>query len=157
MGLETSENESVHLSAFRGQASAMRHLPLVTLNVVTTSGAKIPLRVFVVEKITTPLQTHVQQGVEDLPHLRGLKLAHPISSAESFDVSLLIGADHYWDLVEDHVICGPGPMAVASKLGYRIYSLIRRTIFYENLCLLVKNFLKTRGASYNRVFSHNKI
>ena len=85
---------------------------------MTTSGAKIPLRVLVVEKIATPLQTHKQQGVEDLPHLRGLKLAHPISSAESFDVSLLIGADHYWDLVEDHVIRGPGPTAVASKLGY---------------------------------------
>ena len=96
----------------------MRHLPLVILNVVTTSGKKIPLRVLVVEKIATPLQTHMQQGVEDLPHLRGLKLAHPISSAESFDVSVLIGADHYWDLVEDHVIRGPGPTAVASKLGY---------------------------------------
>ena len=112
MGLETSENESIHLSAFGGQASAVRHLPLVTLNVVTTSGEKIPLRVLVVARrllhhFTTPL-----------PHLRGLKLAHLITSDESFDVSLLIGADHYWDLVEDHVIRGPGPTAVASKLGY---------------------------------------
>ena len=118
MGLEASENESIHLSAFGGQASAVRHRPLVTLNVVTTSGEKIPLRVLVVEKIATPLQTHLQQGGEDLPHLRGLKLAHLITSDESFDVSLLIGADHYWDLVEDHVIRGPGPTAVASKLGY---------------------------------------
>ena len=101
MGLETSEIESIHLSAFGGQASAVRHLPLVTLNVVTTSGEKIPLRVLVVEKIATPLQTHLQQGVEHLPHLRGRKLAHLITSDESFDVSLLIGADHYWDLVED--------------------------------------------------------
>ena len=118
MGLETSEIESIHLSAFGGQASAVRRLPLVTLNVVTTSGEKIPLRVLVVEKIATPLQTHLQQGVEHLPHLRGLKLAHLITPDESFDVSLLIGADHYWDLVEDHVIRGPGPTAVASKLGY---------------------------------------
>ena len=77
---------------------------------MTTSGEKIPLRVLVVEKIATPLQTHLQQGVEDLPHLRGLKLAHLSTSDESFDVSLLIGADH--------VIRGPGPTAVASKLGY---------------------------------------
>ena len=101
MGLETSENETIHLLAFGGQASAVRHLPLVTLNIVTTSGEKIPLRVLVVEKMATPLQTHLQQGVEHLPHLGGLKLAHLITSDENFDVSLLIGADQYWDLVEE--------------------------------------------------------
>ena len=56
--------------------------------------------------------------MEDLTHLRRLKLAHPITSDQSFDVSLLIGADHYWDLVEDHVVRGHGPTAVASKIGY---------------------------------------
>ena len=40
---------------------------------------------------------------------------------------------------------------------YRIYSLIRRTIFYEKIYLFDRNLLKTRGASYNRVFSLNKI
>ena len=118
IGLKTSEKESIHLSPFGGQTSAVRHLPLATLNAVTTSGEKIPLRVLVIEKIATPLQTHMQQGVEDLRHLRGLKLAHLIMSDESIDISLLIGADHYWDLVEDHVIRGPGTTAVASKLGY---------------------------------------
>ena len=38
---------------------------------------------------------------------------------------------------------------------YRIYSLIRRTIFYEKICLFDENLLKTRGAPYNRVFSRN--
>ena len=88
MGLGTAQKENIHLSAFGGQASAVRRLPLVTLNIVTTSGEKIPLHVLVVEKIATPLQTHMHQGVEDLPHLRGLTLPHPITSDESFDVSL---------------------------------------------------------------------
>ena len=88
------------------------------MNVVTTSGEKIPLQALVVEKIATPLQNHLHQNVQDLPYLRGLRLAHPITSEESFEVSLLIGTDHYWDLVEDHVIRGRGPTAVASKLGY---------------------------------------
>lgn len=118
LGLETSVKEDIHLSAFGRQTSAVRHLPLATVNVVTTSGEKTPLHVLVVEKIATPLQTHMHQGMGDLPHLRGLKLAHPITSDESFEVSLLIGADHYWDLIEDHVIRGHGPTAVASKIGY---------------------------------------
>ena len=41
------------------------------------------------------------------------------------------------------------------NLMYRIYSLIRRTIFYEKICLFDENLLKIRGASYNRVFSRN--
>ena len=34
---------------------------------------------------------------------------------------------------------------------YRIYSLIRRTIFYEKISLFDENLLKTLGASYNQV------
>ena len=104
--LDLLEREDIHLSAFGAQTSAVRHLPAATVNVVTTSGEKIPLHVLVVEKIATPLQTHMHQNVEDPPYLRGLRLAHPITSDESFEVSLLIGADHYWDLIEDHVIRG---------------------------------------------------
>ena len=43
------------------------------------------------------------------------------------------------------------------KYTYRIYSLIRRIIFYGKICLIDQNLLKTRGASYNRVLSRNKI
>lgn len=35
---------------------------------------------------------------------------------------------------------------------YRIYSLVKRTIFYEKIWLFDQNLLKTRGASYKRVF-----
>ena len=47
------------------------------------------------------------------------------------------------------------PFPPKHHLDYRIYSLIRRTIFYEKRCLFDENLLKIRGASYNRVFSRN--
>ena len=47
-----------------------------------------------------------------------LQLTHPVTSTEQFTINLLIGADHYWDVVEDHIIKGNGPMAMGSKLGY---------------------------------------
>ena len=53
-----------------------------------------------------------------MPHLRDLKLAHPITSDKNFTISLLIGTDHYWSFVEDHIIRGKGPTAQRSKLGY---------------------------------------
>ena len=42
------------------------------------------------------------------------------------------------------------------KIIYRIYSLKRRTIFYEKICLFDENLLKTWGESYNQVFSRTE-
>ena len=35
-----------------------------------------------------------------------------------FHISLLVGADYYWGIVQDQVIRGNGPTAVQSMLGY---------------------------------------
>ena len=56
--------------------------------------------------------------LQTLPHLQGLKLAHPITDEDLFQVDLLIGADYYWNIVEDHIVRGPGPTAAKSKIGY---------------------------------------
>ena len=47
-----------------------------------------------------------------------LPLAHPVTTDESFKISLFIGVDHYWHIVEDNIARGNGPTAMASKLGY---------------------------------------
>ena len=57
-----------------------------------------------------------------MPHLKGLKLAHPVSSC-NFEINLLVGADFYWDIVQDKIIRGDGgPTAVQSRLGYLLSS-----------------------------------
>ena len=69
-----------------------------------------------------------------------------------------------WDLIREviallHYLVGAAwihfETLFCKRLYYRIYSLIRRTIFYEKICLFDENLLKIRGASYNRVFLHN--
>ena len=60
----------------------------------------------------------VKLNVTQLPHLHGLYLAHPIMQDDSFKISILIGTDYDWDLVEDHIVRGNGPTAMSSKLGY---------------------------------------
>ena len=57
---------------------------------------------------------------QNIPHLQGLTLAHPITGDEYFEVSLLIGTDQYWNFVGDHIVRGDGPTAMQSKLGYLI-------------------------------------
>ena len=47
-----------------------------------------------------------------------LILGHPTINGSPFTVDILIGADPYWDKVEDEIIKGPGPTAANSNLGY---------------------------------------
>ena len=68
--------------------------------------------------IAAPIQNLNKKALTDFPHLSGLHLAQPVTSTEQFTINLLIGADHYWDVVEDHIIKGKGPTAMGSKLGY---------------------------------------
>ena len=80
---------------------------------------KVPLSVLIIPTIAIPLQNVMQTHIAQLPHLQGLSLAHPVTKpATIFEISLLIGADHYWDIVEDHIIRGNGPTAMNSKIGY---------------------------------------
>ena len=68
-------------------------------------------------KIANPVRT--QRNVTTrLTYLKGLRLAHPTTLNDDFEISLLIGADFYWDFIEDEVIRGDGPTAVKSKVGY---------------------------------------
>ena len=74
----------------------------------------MPLSVLVVPRIATPLKIAnlVYQAVEQLPYLQGLEFAHPITHSSDFEITVLIGADFYWQVVEDKIIRGNGPTTV---------------------------------------------
>lgn len=78
-----------------------------------------------VENITAPLRGNAHWNLGSLPHLWELRLARPISTDESFEVSFLIGTDHFWDQVEVQVIRRDGPTTVASKPGYLLSGPMR--------------------------------
>jgi len=90
----------------------------VSVRIRTATGELVSLSALVVPTIATPISFSLDTDALQLPYLKGLPLAHPITESENFEVSLLIGADHYWDLVGDHIIRGAGPTAMSSKLGY---------------------------------------
>ena len=106
------------LSTFGTDTSHTGKFDVATIDLHSISGHLIPLTVLIVPTIAAPIHTLDQKSITNLPHLNGLQLAHSISSAEQFSITLLIGADQYWKIVEDHVIRGNGPTAVRSKLGY---------------------------------------
>jgi len=53
-----------------------------------------------------------------MDHLQELQLANPVTKSNNFFISLLIGADYYWQFMGDHIVRGDGPTAMQSKLGY---------------------------------------
>ena len=88
------------------------------IKVETTTGDKVLISVLTVPFIAASLKNSVWTSIESFPHLRGLKLAHPITNKHNFQISILIRADYYWSFVEDKIIRGKGPIAQQSKLGF---------------------------------------
>ena len=99
------------------------------IQIKTKSGQLIPLSTLITPTIATPLRNTTSTSIIKLNHFKELpvNLAHPVTSDKKFEISLLIGADHYWDIVEDVVIRGNGPTAVGSKLGYLLSGPLTRT------------------------------
>ena len=84
----------------------------------------------IVPEITVPLKNNISQTIRSLPHLIELKFAHSAQSTECFEIDLLIGADHYWDNIEDKLIRGKGPTTVQSKvIRYLLSGPINRNIY----------------------------
>ena len=118
LALQPHTQEKINISSFGITCPTSRTLDTAIINLRTRSGETLRLSVLIVPFIATPLQNTCRISVTSLPHLHNLQLAHPLTADREFKISLLVGADHYWDIVGDHIIRGNGPTAVDSKLGY---------------------------------------
>ena len=112
--------DTIRLASFgnKEQDLCYQHLDRAEIFLITDSNEKVKLDVLIIPTIAVPLKTSVQSRASELPYIKGLMLAHPVISESEFDISLLIGADQYWKIVEDIVIRANGPTAVKSKVGY---------------------------------------
>ena len=117
--VQTYHTEEICLAAsFGSPTTLVKRLDIGTIYLETIIGERLPLSVLIVPTIAAPMHNTTDYTINRLPYLKGLQLAHPVTVREQFEVTLLIGADHYWQVVEDHLVRGPGPTAVKSKLGY---------------------------------------
>ena len=101
------------------------------------NGGQIPVSVLVVPKLAVPVRNSIRAHLNDLPYLSGLTLAHPVTSDENFRISVLIGADHYWEFIQDRIVRGDGPTAVQSRLGYLLSGPLPVCQSFESTCLHV--------------------
>jgi len=129
LALKPMQHEDVSISSFGANCNLSRQVGVAMINLLTSDGQAVPLSVLLVPRIATPLQNTTSISVACLPHLHNLQLAHPLNAEQEFDISLLVGAHHYWDIVGDHIMrgVGGGPTAVASKLGYLLSGPVQLT------------------------------
>ena len=76
--------ENITIAPFGAKYSPPQSTPVGQVKVETTVGDKVPVSVLIVPFIAAPLKNTVQDSIENFPHLRGLKLAHPITSEHTF-------------------------------------------------------------------------
>ncbi|XP_071176443.1 uncharacterized protein [Mytilus edulis] len=126
--LKTTGSEAITLSRFGddNENNSIQQLNTATVKIQTIYGQDIPVDVLIVPKIAAPFKTNIETA-KQLPYLQNVKLAHAVTDDTSFEIGLLVGADQYWDIVEDDIIRGEGPTAVKSKLGYLLSGPLKRT------------------------------
>jgi len=56
-----------------------------------------------------------------------MELEHPVTASEQFDISMLIGADKYRDVIQGEVIRGDRHTAVKCKTGYLLIGKCKRS------------------------------
>ncbi|XP_052218332.1 uncharacterized protein LOC127835952 [Dreissena polymorpha] len=119
LNVKETGTETIYLAAFGHSSQNVQIMKTATVHVITDWKERIPIDVLITSTIAAPLQ-NLQKNITSLSYLRvrGLKLAHPVTGHETFDIAMLIGADAYWKIVQNHVVRGNGPTAVQSKLGY---------------------------------------
>ncbi|XP_063420781.1 uncharacterized protein LOC134705998 [Mytilus trossulus] len=127
LNVKPDRKETLNISAFGNSDKNVRHMNKATVYLEADSGEKIPLQVLIVPAIAAPIQNNRRYISHQLHYFKGLKLAHPLSEDNSFDISLLIGADHYWDVIKDDIVRGDGPTAMNSKIGYLLSGPLTRT------------------------------
>lgn len=117
LDLRPHHKEDLAISSFGGDTTSKYQVDTVKITLETNDG-DVAISALVVPLIATPVQNLVNSTLHKLPHLQNLKLAHPVNYVDKFQISLLIGADHYWEIVGNHIVRGSGPTAMESKLGY---------------------------------------
>ena len=142
------------MSSFGAQVSTPTRFVVTSIFIHTLNGGQIPISVLIVPKLTAPVRNSIRTHLDRFPYLRGLTLAHPISSDENFHVSVLVGADYYWQFIQDHVVRGDGPTAVQSRLGYLLSGPLPSPQLADTTSLHVSIFsCTTEGATPSRFWN----
>ena len=116
----THHQEELKIEGFGGNTSTETNYDVIQVN-ISRASAIINLNAIAVERICLPVTNHSKvKLIKVFPEVVLKNLADDVEEDQA-DIHLLIGMDHYWDIVEGEIIRGEnGVVAVKTRLGYVI-------------------------------------
>lgn len=123
LGCTVLREESLSLGTFGRKASESVVREVVKLDLKSLSGGVVfSIEAFVVPRISSLKNLHLEIVKENYSHLRELWLSDVCKTKEDLEVDVLIGADFLWLFQGDRILRGaPGePVAIETKLGWVI-------------------------------------
>eukprot|EP00112_Aurelia_sp_Birch-Aquarium-sp1_P002089 Seg1227.7 transcript_id=Seg1227.7/GoldUCD/mRNA.D3Y31 product="putative protein T16H12.2" protein_id=Seg1227.7/GoldUCD/D3Y31 len=115
LSLKSEKTETLNLNTFGTESYVKKSCERVVVN-LEVQDEIVPVTALSFPAICSPVSSRVEVG--NYPHLTGLELANSVEHGDQ-EIGILIGADHYHDIVLGEVIKGSsGPVAIRSKLGW---------------------------------------
>ena len=117
LNLDPDGEQQLSIATFCSARGGPNVCPIISVGVILKG---YPSLLFIVPTICEPLIGQpIDVCIEQNPHLTGLELADWAVQGSKLEVDMLIGADHYWDLVTGAVYKNKGgPTAIQTLLGW---------------------------------------
>jgi len=106
----------LNLNTFGTEKCQRRGCDLVKVILKSKEGSDIEICALTFPSICAPPATSIR--LQQFDQLSELDLADYQHTEGTDAIDVLIGSDHYWDIVTGDIIRGEGPIAVHSKLGW---------------------------------------
>ena len=117
LGLKPIRVETIHLNTFGSDLYEKKRCDLVEVLLKSQRGELVHLQAVGFPKICSPLSTKVD--AHQLTELQGFELADHDPGSDGGKVDLLIGSDHYWEVVTGEIMRdASGSIALNSKFGW---------------------------------------
>ena len=118
--LKPTGGQTLSIAAFGATQEQTKVCPTVSVGICLKGYPNATLSMYVVPTICKPLSCQpITASVEANDHLISLGIADSADSSSRLPVDILIGCDHYWELVTGGVCRSEnGPTAIHTKLGW---------------------------------------
>ncbi|KAL9976468.1 hypothetical protein ACROYT_G013775 [Oculina patagonica] len=121
LGLSPIATETVLIKTFGNSEASLKKCDVVQFALECQDNLTVFVNAYEVDLICGPIANQtIEVAQQCYPHLQGLPLADYSQGDEELEVDILIGADYYWSVVQNHVVRGEihDPVAIRTRLGY---------------------------------------
>lgn len=121
LGLPSTGSETVLIKTFGNNEASLKKCDIVQFALECPDQLTVFVYAYEVDLVCGPIANQtIEVAQQSYPHLHGLPLADCSQGEEELEVDIMIGADYYWSIVQNHVVREKlhGPVALCTRLGY---------------------------------------